>query len=1022
MSEDLQFPTSSNNISDEASLELERKSPTFFEVKPFNDFSIQSQNVVKPILIPIDTTIDSKFSLNKPNVAEIASSKSLLEHALANFSLQRRKIGFENGNLSPEKKKMNSRFLKNSMIFFWVKRFLRKLKVFSNIRNHKVLELIHYQFLNDFFYSQIKRTNKLSLSQKIVTKLQKLSFFNDISLMRFLAMVFLPTDKLRLFWDFIQIFINLKFFGIIPLCVSFDLEFFSENKIWSSLTFLTFAFDFIVNFNTAFYSKGELITSKKQITKHYLKTFFFYDFFSLSFLLLSGIFGLSIENLFLKVSAFFFLFRIRNLSKAISRFEDFLFIDEKTENIFGFVKLIFLILLFSHWSACIWIFIGKVEESSSWIIYYGLRHESYLKQYVNALYYIVVVINTVGFGDIVSTTTVEKGFTIVFIYIACVIFGITLNRIGMILQNINRSSRELKRSLNLINGFMKSKNIDFNLKIKIKNYLEYIWQEEKKNQKETQEIINKLSKSLREELLSNANGKIIKETPLLNRNFSEATLRQILSEMHELNLTPGDLIYSENDVDDNNLYLIKDGEIDLYLEAHNENQRICLKILRKGDFFGEKSFFCGIPRLSCARSVSFSSLFVINKDDFLRVLKQNPDDFERFCEIRDQINLNDDWSKLYLNCESCNSLHHSLFTCPLLHLVLPKKQIIARSQYSLPQVRLEFIRKRSKKMFNSFSNYNKIQKKAVRFTEDLESPQDEESNENENNEVTGSLEYLESVSFAEKDHQVTNSASLMQENPDINHIHLTKIQSEKEVFRNNTLETVSKSPSIKINPENNIEDLMTSGDFKKRKESNALSSYSKMNSSIVKGRKSIKEKSRKELSELLGKPQSFNTCTSIDHKTENLNFIGRISFEVDAAKIYNFYYPDQNYDEIVEKINKRNEKNLKRFKSVFNVLNSNISLPSQQNLRTTSKKKRQTEASLPSMKSHVNQSMISNGLSLFSKSQMSKSSRKKGFLEKAKKFPICDKKNIFLNCLCDLIFCFFRKKEKRQKSEKNALK
>ena len=1017
MSEELSFATSSNKISDDSFLEFERKCPTF-EVKPFNNFSIPSQNVAIPVSTPIESAEDSKFTLNKPNIAEIESSKSLLEHALANCTLQRRKIGFElNGNSSPEKKKMNSKFLKNTMTFFWVKKFLRKLKGFSNIRNSKVLELIHYQFLNELFYSQSKRTNKLSFGQRILTKLQTFICFKEISFMGLFGMVFLPTNKLRLFWDFIQIIINLQCFGIIPLCVSFDLEIFNENKIWTSLMFLTIAFDFIVNFNTAFYSKGELIISKKQITKHYLKTFFFYDFFSLSFLILNGIFGLSIENLFLKVSAFFFLFRIRDLSKAISRFEDFLFINEKTENIIGFMKLIFIILLFSHWSACIWIFIGKVEESSSWIIYYGLRDESFFKQYVNALYYIVVVINTVGFGDIVSTTTIEKGFTIVFIYIACVIFGITLNRIGMILQNINRSSRELKRSLNLINGFMKSKNIDFNLKIKIKNYLEYIWQEEKKNQKETQEIINKLSKSLREELLSNANGKVIKETPLLNKNFSETTLRQILSEMHELNLTPGDLIYSENDVDDNNLYLIKDGEIDLYLEGHNENKRICLKILRKGDFFGEKSFFCGIPRLSCARSVSFSSLFVINKDDFLRVLKQNPDDFERFCEIRDQINLNDDWSKLYLKCESCNSLHHSLFTCPLLHLVLPKKRIILRSQYSLPQVRNEFLRKRSKKMFNSFSNFNKIQRKAVRFAEDLESPRDEDSNEN--NEVSGSLEYLESVSFGEKDHPITNSFST-QGNPEITHFQLTKLQSEKEVkkdisdIRNNNLETVIKSPGIRKNPENIIDDLTMSIDFKKRKESNTLSSYSKMTSSIVKGRKSIKEKSRKELSEMLGKTQSFNTCTSLDqHKADHLNFIGRISFEVDAAKIYYYYYPDQNYDEIVEKITKYNEKNMKRLKSVFNFFNSNISLSSQQNLRTSNKqKKRQTEISLHSMKTHGNQSMISNGLSLFSKSQMSKSSRKKGVSENAKK---SHKKNIFLFCLCNLIFLFLEKMKKKTK-------
>lgn len=85
------------------------------------------------------------------------------------------------------------------------------------------------------------------------------------------------------------------------------------------------------------------------------------------------------------------------------------------------------------------------------------------------------------------------------------IFAYTINRIGIIVQNINKKEFEFKKTMNTINGYMKIKNMGFELKIKIRNYLEYIWHAEKIQMNETQEIINRLSKNLKEELLLNAN-------------------------------------------------------------------------------------------------------------------------------------------------------------------------------------------------------------------------------------------------------------------------------------------------------------------------------------------------------------------------------------------------------------------------------------------------------------------------------------------------------------------------------------
>ena len=139
-----------------------------------------------------------------------------------------------------------------------------------------------------------------------------------------------------------------------------------------------------------------------------------------------------------KIFGFLYLLRMKNLSKAISNFEDFCFSDENTANLISFIRLIINILIFSHWSACVWKLVGNYDLENGWLAVYKVKSLATWQQYIYSLYYVVVVTNTVGFGDISPQTIYEKTFTIFFIYTACVIFAYTINRIGIILQNINK--------------------------------------------------------------------------------------------------------------------------------------------------------------------------------------------------------------------------------------------------------------------------------------------------------------------------------------------------------------------------------------------------------------------------------------------------------------------------------------------------------------------------------------------------------------------------------------------------------
>ena len=113
-------------------------------------------------------------------------------------------------------------------------------------------------------------------------------------------------------------------------------------------------------------------------------------------------------------------------------------------------------------------------------------------------YYVCVTMNTVGYGDIIPQNNLEVFYSIFFIYIACGMFGYSLTSIGLIVQDINKKNNDFSTSISIINEYMQRQNIKYDLRMRIRKYVQFLWKEEEQEKKdEENKIVNKLSKSLR---------------------------------------------------------------------------------------------------------------------------------------------------------------------------------------------------------------------------------------------------------------------------------------------------------------------------------------------------------------------------------------------------------------------------------------------------------------------------------------------------------------------------------------------
>lgn len=331
--------------------------------------------------------------------------------------------------------------------------------------------------------------------------------------------------------------------------------------------------------------------------------------------------------------------------------------------------------------------------------------------------------NTVGYGDISPSNPLETIFVIVFIYMACIVFAYTLNSIGTILENIHRNQKEYMKEVNLVNSFMREKNITFELRIRIRKYFEYIWNEEKiMNAKEQTAVLKKLSDSLKEEVLIEAYGEIIRNIKFLSFNFSEESLRKIVPILKERKYSPGDIIIQDDQNKDCDLHIVTKGSVELFVNGdNNKNSYTKLKIVEKGEVFGELAFITGHPIAMGARSSDFTTVYCIKQEDFLHLIRRNKADYENYCRIRDSIILYNDFYFLYTKCYSCNQTGHFIGECPLLHFTMSKDIILRKHMFNSQQPRnRNYIRNKFKKKTSARKSFRIIQETAIKVKKEDE--------------------------------------------------------------------------------------------------------------------------------------------------------------------------------------------------------------------------------------------------------------------------------------------------------------
>uniref|UniRef100_A0A8C0EVA1 Cyclic nucleotide gated channel subunit alpha 3 n=1 Tax=Bubo bubo TaxID=30461 RepID=A0A8C0EVA1_BUBBB len=393
-------------------------------------------------------------------------------------------------------------------------------------------------------------------------------------------------------------------------------------KLWLFLDYgcdIIYVLDMFVRFRTGFLEQGLLVQDEKKLRNHYTKTVQFkLDVLSL----------LPTDLAYLKFGLNYPELRFNRLLRISRLFEFFDRTETRTNypNMFRIGNLVLYILIIIHWNACIYFAISKLIGfgTDSWV-YPNVSVPEYgrlSRKYIYSLYWSTLTLTTIGETP-PPVKDEEYLFVVIDFLVGVLIFATIVGNVGSMISNMNASRAEFQARVDSIKQYMHFRKVTKDLEARVIKWFDYLWTNKKTV--DEKEVLKNLPDKLKAEIAINVHLDTLKKVRIF-QDCEAGLLIELVLKLKPTVFSPGDYICKKGDIG-REMYIIKEGKLAVVADD-GVTQFV---VLSDGSYFGEISILnikgskSGNRRTANIRSIGYSDLFCLSKDDLMEALTEYPE-------------------------------------------------------------------------------------------------------------------------------------------------------------------------------------------------------------------------------------------------------------------------------------------------------------------------------------------------------------------------------------------------------------
>ena len=449
--------------------------------------------------------------------------------------------------------------------------------------------------------------------------------------------VILPYYRAKEIWDLFIAFFLIYTALVTPFTISFlDLvpgDFLSNLDIFIDITFII---DLILNVNTAFVNEDNvLIVNRAMIFKHYFKHGLVIDLIS-SFPF--SLFDITTRGF----STLFRIFRLRALSRLLKLSRLFKVVSKKENSIAKFVQNLFsishtliriikflgMLTLSVHLAACIWHWIAKSQDydPSTWVYNTGNLDTALYRKYIISLYWALVTLATIGYGDIRPYSRMEQIFSIFWMIFALYFLSFSISSLSSMLSQIDIRKNLLRQKMSFVDDFSREVKLSKRLKKELQKILIHNIDRFNYSYEDRINLVSDFPNDLKLEIANSMQEGMATRFELFIRE-DDNLIQEVLPLMQNLLIPGSQILYSLGESSTKIYFLIR-GRVHFLLK----NEKTIFQIFSDKGYFGDWEVIFGIHRLNTAVTANECRVMILGVDIIKKIQKNFPQFYNKMKE------------------------------------------------------------------------------------------------------------------------------------------------------------------------------------------------------------------------------------------------------------------------------------------------------------------------------------------------------------------------------------------------------